>query len=138
MTPDRTTRLDSEREVLRQAIARLLAGTPHRSNGTLTVTTLAVEAGLPRHRLYEHHAELVAEFKTNSGGGPISPTIAALRRQLADAHDRIQYLEAAKTELQDRIIMLSAVITELSHEAHADNIVALPPRRHTRTRSPRP
>lgn len=51
MTPDRTTRLDTEREGLRQAIERLLAGTPYRSTGALTVTTLAIEAGLPRHRL---------------------------------------------------------------------------------------
>lgn len=138
MTPDRTTRLEAERERLRQAIARLLAGTPHRSNGALTVTTLAIEAGLPRHRLYEHHAELVSKFKTNTGCGPVSPTIVGLRQQLADAHDHVQRLEAANTQLQDRITMLSGVITELAHEAQADNIVALPPHRHARTRSSRP
>ncbi len=80
---------------------------------------------------------MVAEFKTNSGGGPVSPTIAAMRQRLADAHDRIQRLETANIQLQDRITMLSAVITELTHETHGDNIVALPPHRHTRTRSSR-
>jgi hypothetical protein len=50
-----------------------LAGVPTRTNGTLTVSGPAVDAGLSRHRLYEHHADLVSEFKTAAGGGPLTP-----------------------------------------------------------------
>ena len=65
---------------------RLLAGTPQRSNGTLTVAALAAEAALSRYRLYEHHPDLVTEFKTTTlAGGPATPGADALRQQLADA-----------------------------------------------------
>jgi hypothetical protein len=118
-------RLNDEKHQLRQAAERLLAGAPQRSNGRLTVSTLATEASLPRHRLYEHHAELVAEFKTAAGAGAIAPNADALQRQLADAHRREEQLKADKAALADRIRTLSAVITELSHEAHAENIVPM-------------
>jgi AcrR family transcriptional regulator len=129
-TVDRSARLASEQRLLREAADRLLAGTPQRSNGSLTIATLAAEAGLPRHRVYEHHADLIAKFKTTTlAGRPISADLQAVRQQLADAHQRIQQLEATQTQLTAKITTLCAVITELTHEAHADNVVALP-RRH--------
>jgi hypothetical protein len=69
----RQAHLDAERCQLREASQRLLAGVPTRTNGTLTVSGPAVDAGLSRHRLYEHHADLVSEFKTAAGGGPLTP-----------------------------------------------------------------
>ncbi len=124
---DRYARLATERQLIREATQRLLAGTPQRSNGSLTVSTLATETGLPRHRIYEHHADLVAEFKAKTfTGAPITPDVNALRQQLADAHQRIQQLEDTQTQLTAKITTLCAVITELTHDAHADNIVALP------------
>lgn len=129
-TVDRPARLATEQRLLREAADRLLAGTPQRSNGSLTIATLAAEAGVPRHRVYEHHAHLVVEFKTTTHAGrPISADLQALRQQLADAHQRIQQLEATQTQLTTKITTLCAVIVELTHEAHADNVVALP-RRH--------
>jgi len=122
---DREARKGDERRLLHEAMQRLLAGAPQRSNGKLTVATLATEAGLPRHRLYEHHADLAAEFKAAAGGGPPSPRIQALQQQLVVAHDRIQTLEASNKLLRDRITTLCAAITELTHEAAADNVVAL-------------
>jgi len=122
---DRQAHKDHEQRLLREAMQRLLAGVPQRSNGTLTVATLAAEAGLPRHRLYEHHADLAAEFKAAAGGGPPSPRIQAFQQQLVVAHDRIQTLEASNKLLRDRITMLCAAITELTHEATASNVVAL-------------
>jgi hypothetical protein len=122
-------RLATEQRLLREATERLLAGTPQRSNGSLTIAALATEAGLPRHRIYEHHADLVAEFKTKTlTGRPTTPDVQALRQQLADAHHRIQQLEATQAQLTAKITTLCAVITELTHEAHADNVVALPQR----------
>ena len=122
---DREARKGDERHLLREAMHRLLAGAPQRSNGKLTITTLAAEAGLPRHRLYEHHADLAAEFKAAAGGGPPSPSIQALQQQLVGAQDRIKTLEASNKLLTERIMTLCAVITELTHEAKTNNVVAL-------------
>jgi hypothetical protein len=126
-TTSRQTRLTTERRLIREASQRLLAGTPQRSNGTLTVAALAAEAALPRHRLYEHHPDLVAEFKTTAlAGGPAVPGAHALRQQLADAGERIRQFEASEAQLKAKITTLCAIITELTHEAKADNIAAIP------------
>lgn len=122
---DRQARHGAERELLREAMARLLERTPRRSGGKLTAVALAIEAGVPRHRLYEHHADLVTEFKTAAGGGPTPPNVQALQQQLADADDRIRTLEADNTRLARRITTLCAVITELTHQAQSDNVVTL-------------
>jgi len=51
--------------------------------------------------------------------------IQALQQQLVVAHDRIQTLQASNKLLRDRITTLCAAITELAHEAAANNVVAL-------------
>jgi hypothetical protein len=129
MTSDRQARLDEERRQIRQAVQRLLAGTTQRSNGKLTVAMLAVEASLPRHRLYEHHTDLVTEFKTAAGAGPVPPSVQAAHEQLAVANKRAGDLQAENELLRQRITTLSAVITELTLEAQANNILTLPRRR---------
>jgi AcrR family transcriptional regulator len=126
---DRQAQRDNERRLIREATQRLLAGTPQRSKGKLTIATLAIEAGLSRQRLYEHHPDLVAEFKTASGSGPLPPNAEALRQQLANAGSRIRNLEADNSQLRAQITTLCAVITELTHGAAADNVIALPRRR---------
>ena len=40
-----------ERDRIRAAMDRILAGAPERSNGGLTVVALAIEAGVPRNAL---------------------------------------------------------------------------------------
>ena len=125
-TVDRQAHLDHERQQIREAAQRLLAGTAQRSSGKHTVAALAVEAGISRQRLYEHHADLLARFKTTMGGGAIAPSVQALQQQLASSRERIHELEGQVTLLQDRIRTLGAVITELTLEARADNVVALP------------
>ncbi len=128
---DRHARLDNERQQLREAAHRLLAGHPQRSNGKLTVATLATEAGISRQRLYEYHPDLVAEFNSTTGRAPTAPNVQALQQQLANAHERIHQLEGHTTMLQEYIRTLSAVITELTHEAQTGNVVALPRRRRS-------
>jgi len=56
MTPDR------QRDQIRAAMDRLLAGTPLHSNGALTVVSLAVEASVKRHVLTHRHTDLKDEF----------------------------------------------------------------------------
>jgi len=135
MTPlDRHSQLDDERQHLREAAQRLLTGAPQRSSGHLTVSTLATESGVSRQRLYEHHADILAEFRGNAGSRPISPNTGALQEQLTHAHERIDHLEGENKVLQRRITTLSAIITELTLEANDDKLVTLP---HGRRRGPR-
>jgi hypothetical protein len=122
---DRQSRLDIERQAIHQATQRLLTGSPQRSDSKLTVSALAAEAQLSRQRLYEHHADLIAEFHTKAGGGPLPPSITALQQQLTDARTHIQELEAREARLLAQNQTLCAVITELTHEAHADNVITL-------------
>jgi hypothetical protein len=132
MTPiDGQARFDNERHQLREAAHRLLAGIPQRSNGKLTVAALAAEAGISRQPLYEHHPDLVNEFKSTTGRAPIAPNVEALQQQLANSHERIDQLQDYVTVLREHIRTLSAVITELTHEAQAGNVVALPRRRRS-------
>jgi len=128
-TTDRQARLDEERRQIRQAAQRLLTGTAQRSNGKLAVATLAVEAALPRHRLYEHYTDLLTDFKTAAGAGPMPPSVQAAQEQLAVANKRAGDLEAENELLRQRITTLSALMTELTLEAQADNILTLPRRR---------
>ncbi len=130
---DRQAHLDYERHQVREAAERLLAGKPQRSNGKPTVVALAAEAGISRQRLYEHHADLVAEFKTATGSGLVSLDAQALQRRLVDSCEPINELEGQVCVLQERIRTLSALITELTLEANAGNVVALPPKRRRAT-----
>jgi hypothetical protein len=54
---------DVERAAIEAAIGRLLAGTPIRSSGTLTILTLAAEAGLKRNKLTHKHTDLRDRFR---------------------------------------------------------------------------
>lgn len=128
---DREIQLAAERQRIHAAAQRLLAGTSERSDGKLTISTLAIEAGIARQRLYEHHGDLVTEFRSGTGSISVSPNIIALQQQLADAQIRIRELEDQATERSAQIKTLRAIITELTHEAHADNIVTFPIARTT-------
>ena len=64
-------------------------------------TSNAVEAGVSRQRLYEHHADLVGEFKTTTGRTTVPPNVQALQQQLADSRERVHQLEGHVTMLQN-------------------------------------
>ena len=53
---------DRERGQIRAAMDRLLAGTPLRSDGALTVVSLAIESDVKRHLLTHRHTDLKDEF----------------------------------------------------------------------------
>jgi len=118
--------LDTDRCLIRQASERLLAGTPERSDGRLTVANLAIESGIQRHRLYEHHAELIAEFRSSTAAPSTGPNLQALRQQLAEAYEKIRQYQATEAQFEAKIRTLCAIIAELTHEANATNVIALP------------
>jgi hypothetical protein len=51
-----------ERDRIREAMDRILSGSPLHSNGALTVVALATEAGVPRNALTQRHQDLKNEF----------------------------------------------------------------------------
>ena len=57
---------DPERRLIRDAMTRLLDGDPIRSDGKLTVKSLAAEAGLKRWYLTHKHTDLRDEFYDRS------------------------------------------------------------------------
>ena len=123
-----TRRIEDERQRIRDAARRLLDNAAERSNGTYTVAALAVESGVPRHRLYEQHSELIDEFRTSAGRGPVTPNIRSLQQQLADAHERNRELIADNELLRRKTRTLAAVITELTHEVSGRDVVITMPR----------
>ncbi|AMU24479.1 Uncharacterised protein [Mycobacteroides abscessus] len=82
------------REEIRAAMERLLNGDAQHTDGRLTKTNLAVEAGVGRATLYRQH-DLMAEWARRVTESDIAPpaasaaaTIAHLTRQLADERSR--------------------------------------------------
>jgi hypothetical protein len=55
---------DQERDRIRVAMDRILAGAAENSNGALTIVALAHEAGVPRNALTQRHTDLKTEFYT--------------------------------------------------------------------------
>ena len=121
---------DEERQRVRAAINRIRDNKAEESNGARTVVALADESGVSRQRLYEHHSDLLNEFKVTVGCGPVTPNVKALQRQLAQARDHNQELTTENAQLRSKIRTLSAVITELTHETSGANVVVSMPRRH--------
>lgn len=85
---------DHERREILAAIDRLLAGTPLRSNGKLTIVDLAIEADVKRWVLTHKHTDLKDLFNAR---------LKAVDRQppaIQQLQDRVAQLEAANTELK--------------------------------------
>lgn len=127
---DAAARNDEEHQRVRAAMSRIRDNKAERSSGARTVVALADESGVPRQRLYEHHGDLLNEFKATVGCGPSTPRAEALRRQLGQARDHNQELAAENAHLRSKIRTLSAVITELTHETSGANVVVSMPRKY--------
>lgn len=83
---------DDERErlLIREAMQRLLDGEPIRSDGKLTVKSLADEAGLKRWLLTHRHKDLQAEFRERINLIDAMPKpMKDLHEKLNKAHERI-------------------------------------------------
>ena len=96
---DAAARNEEERQRVRAAMSRLRDNKAEQSNGARTVLALADESGVSRQRLYEHHSDLLNEFKVTVGCGPVAPSIVVLQRQLAQARDHNQELADANAQV---------------------------------------
>nr|WP_313776684.1 hypothetical protein [Mycobacterium sp.] len=130
VVPDAAARNDEERQLVQAAMGRLRDNNAEQSNGAHTVVALAAESGISRQRLYEHHGDLLNEFKATVGCGPVSPNVEALQRQLAQTRDHNQELATENAHLRSKIRTLSAVITELTHDTSGANVVVPMPRKY--------
>lgn len=106
----------AEQATISAAADRLLAGSPLRSSGKLTVSGLITESGLRRDVVYEH-AGLVEAFKARGKARRSTPQ--AMQR-LADEHaEAIGQITALKAELAAERASgarLRKVVAELSLE----------------------
>jgi hypothetical protein len=110
MTPE-----PGERAQIRAAMDRILAGTPERSNGALTVVALAIEAGVPRNALTQRHTDLKAEFyqrikerggnnedeaRLRAANAKLRKSLSARGKELAQARADIRAVNQLTTEIQ--------------------------------------
>jgi len=81
-----------------QAMDRLLAGTPQRSDGSLTVAALAREAGISRASAYRagEALELFRQRVDERSSGPSVP--ATLRERIRELHGELREARRARHE----------------------------------------
>jgi chromosome segregation ATPase len=106
-----------ERARIEAAIGRLLEGTPLRSDGKLTIVSLAIEAGVKRHILTHKHTDLKDRFYARvkaQHAVPASET--ALREQNADLRRKLDELRAERDEYKQAADALARALNLLTLE----------------------
>ncbi len=89
-----------ERDRIRSAMDRILAGTPEHSNGALTVVALAEEAQVPRNALTQRHLDLKNEFYDKvRARGQMPDSEKRLRQQIV----KLKELRAKDAEELDQL-----------------------------------
>ena len=116
------TEHESERQAIRDAMARLLDGQPIRSDGKLTIKSLADEAGLKRWLLTHRHQDLQDEFR------------ARVTRQGSDPEP----VRLLKTQVQDLLKENKRLRTELRQAKATTCLLYTSPSPRDRTRSRMP
>lgn len=106
-----------ERQVIRDAMDRLLGGAPIRSNGALNVVTLAAEAGVKRHLLTHRHTDLRDEFYDRvRSQGHVPRSEVMLRQTVADLETKITRLRGENAALTDQVALLRRMNNVLAVE----------------------
>jgi hypothetical protein len=108
---------DPIRRAIIAAMNRLLGGTPHRSNGRLNVSQLAIEANVKRWHLTHQHPDLRDLFQAQVARQESrrathlrsADAIEDLRRKHADLQEHCRFLEA-------RLQTYAAVLNMLAME----------------------
>ena len=99
------------------AMDRLLDGTPLRSDGKLSVISLAAEAGVKRHALTHKHTDLKDLFNARvkaQHAVPASET--ALREQIADLRRKLDDMRAERDEYKQAADALARALNVLTIE----------------------
>ncbi|MGO4613565.1 hypothetical protein AB4305_16825 [Nocardia sp. 2YAB30] len=132
------TEKDPVRKKLLAAMDRLLDGKPLRSTGRLSVSQLAVEAGVGRWQLTHQHLDLKELFQArvkaavNAAGAGEPGELEKLRAEYADLRRHCAELEA-QVQLYAGVINLLALERHTADSAAAVTDLESARRRRTRT-----
>jgi septal ring factor EnvC (AmiA/AmiB activator) len=139
-----TTPAPGERERIRAAMDRILAGTPQRSNGALTVVALAIEADVPRNALTQRHTDLKNEFyqRVRERGAPsedearLRATIARLKKTIEGKNKELAQLRADVPALVRAVNQLTMENQQLRgmHASPGGSVIPFPGRAPARPR----
>lgn len=110
-----------ERRAVRDAMTRLLEGAPVRSDGKLTIKSLAEEAGVKRWILTHRHQDLQAEFRDQVASRGIDPEpVRVLKGQVEDLTVENRRLRGQLREARATISMLERhIAVEALEASHA-------------------
>ncbi|AVV45254.1 hypothetical protein C6376_36840 [Streptomyces sp. P3] len=112
-----STNRTAERDAIRAAMQRLLAGTPTCSTGALTVIQLAAEAGVKRWVLTHKHPDLRKEFeKARESVNGIPAAFQTLQAKVDDLEAAHKRLRQHNSELTERNEIYAQVIHALTTE----------------------
>jgi septal ring factor EnvC (AmiA/AmiB activator) len=133
-----------ERRQIRAAMDRILAGTPERSNGALTIVALAIEAGVPRNALTQRHTDLKNEFyqRIRERGAPsddearLRAAIARLKQTIASKNKELSQLRADVPALVRAVNQLTLENQQLRgmHASTSGSVIPFPGRDPARPR----
>jgi septal ring factor EnvC (AmiA/AmiB activator) len=137
-----TTPAPDERAQIRAAMDRILAGTPERSSGALTVVALALEAGVPRNALTQRHTDLKNEFyqrvkergADNEDEVRLRATIARLRKTIDGKNRELAQLRADVPALVRAVSQLTLENQQLRDARAGTSVIPFPGRMPTRPR----
>ena len=107
----------AEVRAITEAMVRLLAGVPLRSDGMLTIKSLAEEAGLRRNKLTHKHTGLKDLFYALVRSQDHRPKIAdSLQAGNDRLRQKLAHLRAEHTRLKDQVATFARVIHVLEVE----------------------
>jgi len=128
-----TSRTEDRAEVraITEAMVRLLAGVPLRSDGQLTIKSLAEEAGLRRNKLTHKHTGLKDLFYALVRSQDHRPKIAdGLQADNDRLRQKLAGLRAEHTQLKDQVATFARVIhvlevenAQLRAQSQADDVI---------------
>jgi chromosome segregation ATPase len=138
-----------QRQQIRDAMIRLIAGTALHSDGKLTIKSLADEAQVKRWVLTHRHTDLQTEFRAKiadtTGNQP--PALRKLHDAHAEATEKIQELRAEVADLKATLGQFERVVQVLALEnrelkdapgQHHGAVLTAVPSAGTRGRRPTP
>ena len=127
---------DPIRRAIIAAMNRLLAGSPHRSNGRLNVSQLAIEAGVKRWHLTHQHPDLKDLFQAKAATQDSrrathlrsADAFEDLRRKHAELQEHCRFLEA-RLQTYATVLNLLAMENAALHskDTEAGKVRFLPP-----------
>jgi hypothetical protein len=126
------TKHEPERRTIREAMTRLLDGQPVRSDGKLTIKSLAEEAGVKRWVLTHRHQDLQVEFRDRVAAHGTDPEpVRALKGRVEGLTEENLRLRKQLRQAKATIAMLERHIAVEALEAARNSTTsseARPPR----------